>query len=106
MAICAIPDCDTHLGCRLRAKGIHLGAGATPTRTKRQSTKPKEPYNAWERGIVGEHRPGGGFMPYLSKEGGVMRTKELAEDRTQIESRLRELRSDPHVFAGTAGTTP
>lgn len=105
MAICAIPGCEDHLGCRLRAKGINLGPGATPTRTKRRTTKARpDPGNAFERGIVGEHRPGGGFMPYFSKEGGVMRTKERAEDRHAIDTRLNELRTNPNVFA--TATTP
>lgn len=104
MAICNIPDCDAHLGCRLRAKGIALGAGATPTRTRRSGGE-KPIYNRWENGVVGEHRPDGSFMPYLSRTGGVMRTKEMAEHRHEYETRAESLRSDPNVFAGNpAGT--
>lgn len=43
--------------------------------------KPPAPhrYNQWEKGRAGEHRPGGGFMPYLGNDGTALPIKKFAE---------------------------
>ena len=48
------------LGARLRAKGIQLGEGSTPTRSRKVDHN-KPHYNAWERGHATDDRG----MPYL-----------------------------------------
>jgi hypothetical protein len=67
-------------GARLRAKGICLDAGAAKSERKGKPSSNAD-YNGWERGVVGEHRPDGTFMPYLTGEGSPVRQKAWAEGR-------------------------
>lgn len=54
---------------------------------------------SWEKGVAGEHRPGGIFMPYL-RPGALtpLSLKEQADRRPQIETQIKQLKSDPNVF--------
>jgi hypothetical protein len=45
---------------------------------------------AWERGIAGEHRPGGTFVPYVDSEGKRIGVKKFADNRKKYERILRE----------------
>lgn len=63
------------LGARLRAKGVGLGAGTTPTRTRKVATD-KPHYNAWERGIARDDRG----MPYLDSNVQPIGVKQFSED--------------------------
>lgn len=75
------PGC---FGCRI--KTVNLGAEATASRTK-DRVAPRTPDPAWERGVAGEHRPGGTFMPYLRPGTTTpMGVKEAGEKRRLIES--------------------
>lgn len=89
------PDCDCpKYGCTLRRKGIALSSAATPTRTQRRPFRPGPRYNSWERGVAGEHRPDGSFMPYLNESGKKIQLKEFSEHRSEFEAtRARQLRS-------------
>lgn len=99
MAICD-GSCDGCYGCRLRAKGVMVSPAATPNRRNKIAPRTADP--AWERGIAGEHRPGG-FMPYLNDKGSPIHVKEAGERRTEIDARVHQLRNDPNVFAATGG---
>lgn len=88
--------CDTFdpncYGCQLRAKGIGFSAAAMPTR--QNSVPPRAADPAWERGVAGEHRPDGSFIPYLnattSEPIGV---KEFGEKRHIYEQAIQDLHS-------------
>lgn len=55
---------------------------------------------SWEKGVAGEHRPGGGFMPYLdSNTGSTIGVKQAAEDKREIKRIRDRQKSDPTVFA-------
>lgn len=91
-------------GCKVKAmredSGLTLGAAATPTQTK-DRVKPRTPNCSWEAGVAGEHRPGGGFMPYL--EPGTtspMGIKQYSEERHKVDAAVDRLKHDPQVFAG------
>lgn len=96
------PGCDSCYACRLRAKGFAVAAAAMPNRlanSRRAAPHTADP--AWERGIKGERRPDGSFMPYLSPTSGApLRVKEYGENRRQVEDRVKRLKTDPHVFGG------
>jgi hypothetical protein len=81
------PDCEctTSLGCRLRRENsVQLNAGAAITKRKGRPQSNAR-YNGWERGIAGEHRPGGTFMPYLDpKTSSPMGVKQASEQRHKI----------------------
>lgn len=107
MAVCDIPGCDEHYACRLRAKGMQLSKAITPTR---HSNRPKvltqhDGDPKWEKGIAGEHRPGGGFMPYLGENREPIRLKEHGERRHEIHDQVQRLKSDPTVFQSERGGT-
>lgn len=58
----------------LREKGVTLGAGTTPTRSRKVSGS-KPHYNGWERGIARDSRG----MPYLDERGRQIGNKKFAE---------------------------
>lgn len=89
--------CDTY-GCRLRRKGLQVSPQATPNRRRWAYRQPKAPQ--WEKGRVGEPRPGGSFMPYLSpRTGKPIGVKEYAENRGNFEAQVKALHGDPTVLS-------
>jgi len=101
MAICRVPACDEHYACRLRAKNVDIAPSATPTRmSNRPVVLPRKvPGPSWEKGIAGETRSDGSFMPYLTESGSRMHVKEAGERRREIKAIRDRHRNDPHVFA-------
>lgn len=97
--ICQVAGCEEHYACRLRAKGLHFSATATPT-ARASSAPPRTPDPAWERGIVGERRPDGSFMPVLrpGSVGTPLRVHEHSSIRGQVDEGIKRLKTDPHVF--------
>lgn len=72
-------------GCRVKGATFGIGMSATPTRNLDRKTvvRPmQEP--SWEKGVAGEHRPGGGFMPYLDANGAEIGVKEFGERRREL----------------------
>lgn len=56
--------------------------------------RPK-PNMSWEKGITGESRPDGTFMPYLDANLNPITTKGYADRRGQYDKALSELRATP-----------
>jgi len=86
-------DDDSTYGAQLRSKGVIVDAGAAKS-TRRGKPSSNAEYNGWERGVEGEHRPDGSFMPYLNGEGSPIRKKAMSEGRHDkaLES-LKQLRN-------------
>jgi len=63
-------------------------AAATPS--VKNKVPPPQANPAWERGISGEHRRDGSFVPYVHADGTRIGVKEFAENRTKYERILRE----------------
>lgn len=84
-------DCDNY-GCQLRRKGIRLGYDASPTARSRRPFRPsKQP--SWEKGLAGERRADGSFMPYTDTSGRKIHVKEFGERRRELtEARRRQVR--------------
>jgi len=78
--------------CGEAVKRVHqafaLTAAAAPSRQNK--VPPPKANPAWEKGIAGEHRPGGTFVPYLKNDGSHIGVKEFADNRTKYERILRE----------------
>ena len=78
--------------CGEAVKRVHqafaLTAAAAPSRQNK--VPPPKANPAWEKGIAGEHRPGGTFVPYLKNDGSRIGVKEFADNRTKYERILRE----------------
>lgn len=86
---------EYHFGC----KGLRLSDEATPTRRSHREHvfRPiKDP--SWEKGIAGEQRPGGTFMPYLDDERAPIGVKEAGERRHELGAQVHRLKNDPNVF--------
>lgn len=49
----------------------------------------------WEKGIKGEDRRDGSFMPYVNANGDPIRMKDWSENRHKYEAKLTEVRSKP-----------
>lgn len=107
MAICA--GCGDCYACRLRAKDIGIASAVIPNRLANTARRvaPRTPDPAWERGVAGEHRRDGSFMPYLApgstRELGV---KEFADNRGHYEAQIARLKSDPNVFKKASDAHP
>ena len=63
-------------------------AAATPSRMNK--VPPRQANPAWERGIKGEHRKDGAFVPYLDSAGQRIGVKKWADNRTKYEGLLRD----------------
>lgn len=57
--------------------GLNISPKATPNRTQGKPSKPREPNNAWERGIATDHRG----MPYLDSNLNPIGVKAFSETR-------------------------
>lgn len=57
--------------------GLNISPKATPNRTPQKPSKPREPNNAWERGIATDSRG----MPYLNSDLSPIGVKELSHSR-------------------------
>lgn len=80
-------------GCKIRTLNFD-GSATTVGRQSRGSRPGRVPDPAWERGVAGEHRPGGGFMPYLDHKLSEIGVKEFGERRHELEDkRARQLAS-------------
>lgn len=94
------PTCRcSSYGCRRRREGLpSLASAATPSRKRHQPFRDPERvnHNSWERGVSGERRPDGSFMPYLDG-GRRIGVKEFGDRR-------RELTEARRALAGPAPT--
>lgn len=77
-------DCQAY-ACKLRRKGVTVSSKATPTRHNR---KPPAPHtnNSWEKGIAGENRGHGTFMPYLGADGKPVPIKQKSDAESKVKS--------------------
>jgi hypothetical protein len=86
------PNC---YGCKLKDKNLSLASAATPTRERRQPFRPMvQP--SWEAGIAGETRKDGSFMPYLDKSLNPIGVKEMADNRTSLETIRKDQLHNPY----------
>lgn len=99
-AECKQPDSCAERGCFTdRVRTQHLGV---PTKDSTRTVTPPSTMQApsWEKGVAGEYRPGGGFVPYIGAgKASPMGIKEAAEKRTEIKRIRDRQRNDPHVFS-------
>jgi hypothetical protein len=78
-------------GC-FKEKANSISTGSVPGGANEKKGKPSRAEPVWEKGVAGEHRPGGGFVPILNEAGAPMPIKEYTEKRRDITSKVRELR--------------
>lgn len=90
------PDC---YGCQMRDKGNFLHASAIPSR--QNSVPPRAADPAWERGVAGEYRVDGSFVPYLRADGEKIGVKEFGEKRHQYEQVIKELHTPDTKVSAT-----
>lgn len=83
------PDADAY-----REKLRSLSFGGVPGGNRRSKGKLRKPElnNGWERGIKGEHRPDGSFMPYVDSNLDPIRMKQWSENERGYTSQLETLR--------------
>jgi len=65
-----------------------LTAAAAPSRMNK--VPPPKANPAWEKGIAGQHRRDGSFVPYVHADGSRIGVKEFADNRTKFERIIRE----------------
>ena len=89
------PDDDPHKpgrqrGCfRASATSVAI-TDAAPGKTLNGKAASAQ-YNSWEKGRVGEHRPGGTFMPYLDPKTDMpMTQKRYSEGGRELVEKGRE----------------
>lgn len=79
------PDC---FGCRV--KHVNVAPSAMPSRHNKVAPRPTEP--RWERGVAGERRPDGSFMPYLEPNLSTVGIKAYAEKKKRIDKEVTAIR--------------
>ena len=84
--------------CTLRSKGVQISAAATPTSHNRKAPA-QHTNNSWEKQKAGEHRKGGGFMPYLDKHGSAIPIKTYTDKKATYKE-IRRRQHDESVSAG------
>lgn len=88
-------------GC-FKEKTGSLTVGRVPGGNNDVKHTPRKPVApSWEKGQVGEHRPGGGFVPILTETGSPMGVKEYGERRREVDARLREVRQGKNLPGAT-----
>tara|TARA_R100001530_G_scaffold124428_1_gene92614 strand:+ start:122 stop:472 length:351 start_codon:yes stop_codon:yes gene_type:complete len=80
-------DCGEETAKRILQSPALTAAAAPSTKNK---VPPPQANPAWEKGIAGEHRRGGAFVPYLNADGERIGVKKFADNRTKYERILRE----------------
>ena len=80
------PDCGETVKRILQAPA--LTAAAAPSRMNK--VPPPQANPVWEKGISGEHRRDGSFVPYVHADGSRIGVKEFADNRTKYERNIRE----------------
>lgn len=79
-------------GCKI--KTLRFDGSATTVGRESRGSRARRTMNepSWEKGVAGEHRPGGGFMPYLNSNLSEVGIKEFGERRHELtEKRRRQL---------------
>ena len=80
-------DCGEETAKRILQSPALTAAAAPSTKNK---VPPPQANPVWERGVAGEHRRGGTFVPYLDGEGQRIGVKDFADNRKKYERILRE----------------
>lgn len=70
-----------------------LAFGGVPGGARTEKGVRQAPNPAWERGLTGEHRRDGSFMPYLDGGLNPIRQKQFGENRHEYETAIKELRT-------------
>ena len=83
-------DCGEETVKRILQSPALTAAAAPSTKNK---VPPPKANPSWEKGIAGETRRDGSFVPYLNSEGSHIRVKEFADNRKKYERKLREVRN-------------
>lgn len=94
MTVCAVPGCDIHYGCRMKAKGLQVSprvGASTGTRNFTPSIDPPAP--AHYRTVLTEDRPGGFKMPILNSDATVIRHRQAQREKHEIADRLARSRA-------------
>lgn len=79
-------SCDETPCLACKIKTIQVSPSATPSKTRRPQTGPKEA-NSWEKGIPLDSRN----MPLIKSDMSPVGQKEYSEKRSQIEAAKRQL---------------
>ena len=81
------PSCEEPAAKRI-LQSPALTAAAAPSRMNK--VPPPQANPVWERGIKGEQRRDGSFVPYLDADGKPIGVKKFADNRTKYEGLLRK----------------
>jgi hypothetical protein len=81
-------------GCKIRT--LRFDGSAVSVGRQSRGTRPaRVPDPAWERGVAGERRPGGGFMPYLNSNLTEIGVKEYGERRHELDAKRKAQLTNP-----------
>lgn len=85
-------DGEICFGCKVKTISTDPGQARITQGYGGKRREVKEP--SWEKGLAGEHRPGGGFMPYLDDNGKRIGLHRWQSERSRLmESRKQQLAS-------------
>ena len=81
------PECE-EVAVKRILQAANIAPSSMPSRMNKVPPPKADP--AWERGIAGEHRRDGSFVPYLDSNGNRIGVKKFADNRSKYERLLRE----------------
>ena len=87
-------DCGEETAKRILQSPALTAAAAPSTKNK---VPPPQANPVWEKGISGERRRDGSFVPYLRSDGSRIGVKDFADNRKKYEGILREKKNKPTI---------
>ncbi len=79
-----------------------IAPSATPSR--KNAVPPRDADPAWERGMVGDHRPDGSFVPYINDDGTPIRVHQFQNERHALEPAIAQRRAEQAAAASSTGS--
>ena len=86
------PDEAAKAAYKEKLRSLAFGRVPGSTRSGTNGIRRNNVHANWEKGIKGESRPDGSFMPYLNATGDPIRMKDWSENRHKYEATLNQVR--------------
>lgn len=87
------PSCSRNSVKRILQSPALTAAAAPSTKNK---VPPPQANPVWEKGVAGERRRDGSFVPYLKADGSRIGVKQFADNRKKYEGILRRKKNSTH----------
>lgn len=98
------PECRCGAyACELRAKNVSVQPGRARSTPYKGGAESQAKYAGMNKGVAGESRPGGTFMPYLAPDAAGKLVEVPVKQGREQRHTIRETRRQQHDRAVTSG---